>query len=260
MNRLKDKVVLFVGAGEHLGRSAPLLFAQEGAKLVIVARRLHVLEETAKMICGKGGEVTIFQGSAIDQKDIDAMIKMTVDTYGKLNVLYNNIGGGWVELDKKLHEISDEAYERIIASNLTAIYNTSKAAVIQFLKQGKGGAIVNVVASENVRRMANPLYAYTKAGMIEFSKNMANDYLDDGIRVNCLLPGLFVYEAIKDPNVAPISVPLIRRQPKTARQGEPSDLAYAGLFLASDEASFITGQALAVDGGNGVKLENLVLD
>jgi NAD(P)-dependent dehydrogenase (short-subunit alcohol dehydrogenase family) len=260
MDRLKNKVVLFVGAGEHLGRSAPLLFAQEGAQLVIVARRKHILEETAEMIRGKGGEVTIFQGSATNKKDVDDMINTVLDMYGKLDVLYNNIGGGWVELDKKLHEISDEAYNRIIESNLTAIYNTSKAAVIQFLRQGKGGAIVNIVASQNVRRMANPLYAYTKAGMIEFSKNMANDYLEDGIRVNCLLPGLFEYEAIKDPIVTPIAVPLIRRQPKTARQGEPSDLAYAGLFLASDEASFITGQSLAVDGGDGVKLVDLVLD
>jgi len=260
MDRLKNKVILFVGAGEHLGRSAPLLFAQEGAKLVIVARRLHVLKETAEMIRGKGGEVTIFQGSATNKEDVDAMIRTVLESYGELDVLYNNIGGGWVELDKKLHEISDEAYDRIIASNLSAIYNTSKAAVKQFLAQGNGGAIVNIVASENVRRMANPLYAYTKAGMIEFSKNMANDYLDDRIRVNCLLPGLFQYQAIKDPDIAPITVPLIRRQPKTERQGEPSDLAYAGLFLASDEASFITGQALTVDGGDGVKLSDLVLN
>ncbi len=260
MDRLKNKVVLFVGAGEHLGRSAPLLFAQEGAKLVIVARRKNVLEETAEMIRGKGGEVTIFQGSATNKEDVEKMITTTVNTYAKLDVLYNNIGGGWVELDKKLHEISDEAYKRIIASNLTAIYNTSKAAVIQFLKQGKGGAIVNIAASENVRRMANPLYAYTKAGMIDFAKNLANDYLEDKIRVNCLLPGLFAYEAIKDPEVSPIPTPIIRRQPKTARQGEPSDLAYAGLFLASDEASFITGQAFAVDGGDSVKLVDLVLE
>ena len=260
MDRLKNKVVLFVGAGEHLGRSAPLLFAQEGAKLVIVARRKSVLEETAEMIRGKGGEVTICQGSATNKEDIEKMIATTIRTYGKLDVLYNNIGGGWVELDKKLHEISDMAYERIIASNLTAIYNTSKAAVIQFLKQGTGGAIVNIVASENVRRMANPLYAYTKAGMIDFAKNLANDYLEDKIRVNCLLPGLFAYEAIKDPEVSPVPTPIIRRQPITARQGEPSDLAYAGLFLASDEASFITGQSFAVDGGDSVKLVDLVLE
>jgi len=260
MDRLRNKVVLFIGAGEHLGRSAPLLFAQEGAKLVIVARRKHVLEETAEMIRGKGGEVTICQGSATKKEDIERMMTTTLKAYGKLDVLYNNIGGGWVELDKKLHEITDEAYERIIASNLTAIYNTSKAAVIQFLKQGEGGAIVNIAASENVRRMANPLYAYTKAGMIDFAKNLANDYLEDGIRVNCLLPGLFVYEAIKDPMVSPIPIPLIRRQPKNTRQGEPSDLAYAGLFLASDEASFITGQAFAVDGGDSVRLVDLVLD
>ncbi len=260
MDRLKNKVVLFVGAGEHLGRSAPLLFAQEGAKLVIVARRESVLEETAAMIRAKGGEVTTCAASANEEKDIQKMMDTTLNAYGRLDVLYNNIGGGWVELDKRLHEISDEAYQRIIASNLTAIYNTSKAAVIQFLKQGQGGAIVNVVASEHVRRMANPLYAYTKAGMIEFSRNMANDYLKDGIRVNCLLPGLFQYEPVKDPWVKPIPQPLVRRQPINARQGQPADLAYAGLFLASDEASFISGQALTVDGGDDVKLTDLVLD
>lgn len=258
--RLKDKVVLFVGAGEHLGRSAPLLFAQEGAKLVIVARRENVLKETAKMIRAKGGSVEICVGSAINKDDVDRMIQTTLDAYGHLDVLYNNIGGGWVELEKKLHEISDEAYERIIASNLTAVYNTSKAAVIQFLKQGKGGCILNIVASNHVRRMANPLYAYTKAGMIEMSMNMANDYLDDGIRVNCLLPGLFDWQPIKEPNVAPIPVNLIRTQPRIARQGFPADLSYAGLFMISDEASFISGQCLAVDGGDDVKLEGLVLD
>jgi len=260
MNRLNDKVVLFVGAGEHLGRSAPLLLAQEGAKLIIVARRQNVLEETAAMIRGKGGTVTIFSGSATNHQDVEQMFALAVSTYGRLDVLYNNIGGGWVELDKKLHEISENAFQRIVDSNLTAIYNTSRAAVNQFLKQGGGGVIINVAASKNVRRMANPLYAYTKAGIIEFSKNMANDYLEDGIRVNCLLPGLFEYEPIKEPDVNPIKDSLVRHKPINARQGHPNDLAYAGLFLASDEASFITGQALAVDGGDDVKLENLVLD
>jgi NAD(P)-dependent dehydrogenase (short-subunit alcohol dehydrogenase family) len=163
-------------------------------------------------------------------------------------------------LDKKLHEISDEAFERIVSSNLTAVYNACKAAVLQFLKQGDGGCIINVAASEHVRRMANPIYAYTKAGIIEMSLNMANDYLDDRIRVNCLGPGLFAYAPIKDPVVQPNPTPLLRLQPKTARQGIPADMAYAGLFLMSDEASFITGQVLTVDGGDDVKLTDLVLD
>ena len=258
--RLQDKVILVVGAGEHLGRSAPLLFAQEGAKVVISARRESVLEETAKMIRGKGGEVAIAVGSATDRADVDKMIGIAVSHFGRLDVLYNNIGGGWVELDKKLHEISDEAYERIVSSNLTSLYNTSRAAVLQMLKQGHGGCIINIAASEKVRRMANPIYAYTKAGIIEMSRNMAKDYIDDGIRVNCLCPGLFHYEPIKDPLVKPIPINLIRQQPKTSRQGYPADLAYAGVFLASDEASFITGQCFSVDGGDDVKLIDLVLD
>jgi NAD(P)-dependent dehydrogenase (short-subunit alcohol dehydrogenase family) len=108
--------------------------------------------------------------------------------------------------------------------------------------------------------MANPIYAYTKAGMIEMTINMANDYLDDGIRVNCLLPGLFLYEPIKDPVVKPLQQNLIRSLPKTDRQGHPSDMAYAALFFASDESSFVTGQCLAVDGGDDIKLTDLVMD
>ncbi len=258
--RLKDKVILVVGAGEHLGRSAPLLFAQEGAKVVIVARREKVLEETAEMIRGKGGEVAIVVGSATDRSDVDRMIKTAVDRFGRLDVLYNNIGGGWVELDGKLHEVSDEAFDVIVNSNLVAVFNTSRAAVTQMLKQGEGGSIINVTASRTVRRMANPVYAYTKAGMIEMTLNMANDYLEDGIRVNCLCPGLFVYAPIKDPDVKPITAQLVRRQPITARQGDPADLAYAGVYFASDEASFVTGQCITVDGGDAVKLTDLVLD
>jgi NAD(P)-dependent dehydrogenase (short-subunit alcohol dehydrogenase family) len=258
--RLENKVVLVVGAGEHLGRSAPLLFAQEGAKVVIAARRQHVLEETAQMIRDKGGKVAMVVGSATNRADVDRMISTAVEEYGRLDVLYNNIGGGWVELDRKIHELSDGAFDQIVASNLTAVFNTCRAAAAQMLRQGTGGVILNVSASRVVRRMANPIYAYTKAGMIEMTRNMANDYLDDGIRVNCLCPGLFVYEPVRDPIVAPVTTPLIRRQPKTARQGDPADLAYAALYLASDEASFVTGQCLEVDGGDDIKLVGLVLD
>ncbi|HLE03796.1 MAG TPA: SDR family oxidoreductase [Anaerolineales bacterium] len=258
--RLKGKVILVVGAGEHLGRSAPLLFAQEGAKVVISARREKVLEETAEMIRAKGGQVVIVPGTATNQEDVDRMIGTAVDEYGRLDVLYNNIGGGWVELQHKLHEITQAAYDRILDSNLHAVYLTCRAAINQMLKQGGGGCIINVAASENVRRMANPIYAYTKAGMIEMTLNMANDYLDDRIRVNCLLPGLFLFKPIKDPNVVPISTPLIRWEPKTDRQGHPSDMAYAATYLASDEASFLTGVCLTVDGGDDVKLVDLIVD
>jgi NAD(P)-dependent dehydrogenase (short-subunit alcohol dehydrogenase family) len=258
--RLKDKVILVVGAGEHLGRSAPLLFAQEGARVLLVARREHVLQETVGMIERQGGTASYFCGTAANKEDVEGMIAACLERYGRLDALYNNIGGGWVELDHRLHEMSQDAYDQILASNLTAVFNTSVAAVKQFLKQGAGGAIVNVSASKVVRRMANPVYAYTKAGMIEFTRNLANDYHADGIRVNCLLPGLFVYTPVKEPVVKPLPTNLIRTQPKTARQGDPADLAYAAAFLLSDEASFITGQSFSVDGGDDVKLTDLVLD
>lgn len=260
MGRLDNKVILVVGAGEHLGRSAPLLFAQEGAKVVIAARRQRVLEETAQMIRGKGGEAAIVVGSGAERADVDRMVGTAVEKFGRLDVLYNNVGGGWVELDRKIHELSDEAFNQIVSSNLISIFNTCRAAAAQMLKQGGGGAIISIAASRTVRRMANPIYAYTKAGMIEMTLNMANDYLEDGIRVNCLCPGLFVYAPVKEAIMKPLPAALIRRQPKTARQGDPADLAYAAAYLASDEASFVTGQCFAVDGGDEVKLQELVLD
>lgn len=260
MKRLENKVILVVGAGEHMGRSAPLLFAQEGAKVVISARRESVLVKTAEMIRGQGGEVAIAPGDATNPDDVDKMIGVALGNFGRLDVLYNNIGGGWVELDKKIHEISPGAFERIIQSNLMAVYNSSRGAVIQMLKQGHGGSIINVTASKNVRRMANPVYAYTKAGMIDMALNMANDYLKDGIRVNCLCPGLFWYEPIKDPVVKPLTKNLIRKEPMTERQGHPADMAYAAVYFASDESSFVTGQCLTVDGGDDIKLTDLVLD
>jgi 3-oxoacyl-[acyl-carrier protein] reductase len=258
--RLENKVALVVGAGEHLGRSAPLLFAQEGAKVVIAARRPQVLEETARMIQDKGGKVALVVGDATRREDVDRMIATAVSEFGRLDILYNNIGGGWVEIDRKVHELSDSAFEQIVGSNLMAIFNTCRAAAAQMLKQGGGGVIINVAASRTVRRMANPIYAYAKAGMIEMSLNMAKDYLEDGIRVNCLCPGLFVYEPVREATVKPVPVPLIRRQPKTLRQGDPADLAYAAVYLASDEASFVTGQVMTVDGGDEVKLKDLVLE
>jgi NAD(P)-dependent dehydrogenase (short-subunit alcohol dehydrogenase family) len=258
--RLQDKVILVVGAGEHLGRSAPLLFAQEGAKVVITARRQPVLEETAHMIRQNGGQVEMVVGSAASRPDVKLMIDVAVDKFGHLDVLYNNIGGGWVELDKRIHELSDSAFDQIVSSNLTSVYNTCRAAVTQMLKQARGGVIINVSAARTVRRMANPIYAYTKAGLIEMTLNMAKDYLNDGIRVNCLLPGLFVYAPVKNPLVRPNPISLIRRQPVTARQGDPADMAYAAVYLASDEASFVTGQCFAVDGGDEIKLTDLVLE
>ncbi|MCL4393496.1 MAG: SDR family oxidoreductase [Chloroflexi bacterium] len=260
MGRVDNKVVLFVGAGEHLGRSAPLLLAQEGARLVISARRQRVLEETARMITEKGGQAIPIVASAANREDVARMVAAAVENYGRLDVLYNNIGGGWIELDKKIHELSDEAYSQIVSSNLVSVFNTCRAAVAQMLKQGTGGSIINVAASRTVRRMANPIYAYTKAGMIEMTRNMAKDYLQDGIRANCLCPGLFVYAAVRNPDVKPVSKQIIRHQPMSTRQGDPADLAYAGLYLASDESSFVTGQCFSVDGGDDVKLTDLVLD
>lgn len=240
--RLKDKVALVVGAGGGMGIAVPALFAREGARVVLAARRAEPLRELAEAIRARGGEdVTWATGDATTAEGAAAMVAQTLQRHGRLDILYCNVGD-YAYGDSRAHEMPPEGWDYLIAVNLSSGFFPVRAAVPAML--GGGGSIVLVSASEGVRRRANIGYAAAKAGLIELTRSLARQYRSDGIRVNCLCPGSIGGSQGEQDFVAPPA--------SLDRPAHPADVAYAALYLASDEAAWITGQVLEVDGGAGL--------
>lgn len=235
--RLANKVALIVGAGERMSRAAALLFAQEGAKVVLAARRLEVNEHTRKLIEARGGEAMAVQGDATVDSDAERFVETTLQTYGKLDILYNNVGGSF-----RLpgFDVADDMWDQLVATNLRSIFLTSKHAVPAMARNG-GGVVLNVAASAERRLALSSAYAAAKSGVIGFSQRQAREYRDANIRVHCICPGM-IRGPFDPESLAPGGGPI-------ARPGAPLDVAYAALYLGSDEAAWLTGAVLTVDGG-----------
>ncbi|MPZ14656.1 MAG: SDR family oxidoreductase [Chloroflexi bacterium] len=235
--RLDDKVALIVGAGERMSRAAALLFAQEGAKVVLAARRLEANEQTRKLIEDHGGQAVVVQGDATVDADAARFVEGAVQTYGTLDILYNNVGGSF---RLSGFEVADDMWELLVANNLRSIFLTSKHAVPAMVRNG-GGVVLNVAASAERRLALSSAYAAAKSGVVGFSQRQAREYLNQNIRVHCICPGMI--RGTFDPDaLAPSGGPI-------ARPGAPLDVAYAALYLSSDEAAWLTGAVLTVDGG-----------
>jgi NAD(P)-dependent dehydrogenase (short-subunit alcohol dehydrogenase family) len=264
-DRLKDKVALVVGAGSigpgwGNGKAAAVLFAREGAKLVCADVNLDAAEETAAIIRDEGGEAVAISGDVRRNDDVEAMIGAAVRSYGGLDVMDYNVGlahvGGVVDLPE--HE-----WDRVMDVNLKGCYLAMKHAIPAMQARG-GGAIVNISSIASVRYTGVPYATYyaSKAAMNHLTKSVAAQYAPDGIRVNCVLPGL-----MKTPMVEK-SVGLAGEYAKgdveemwkvrdaqvpMGHMGDAWDVANAALFLASDDAKYITGVELLVDGGITLK-------
>jgi NAD(P)-dependent dehydrogenase (short-subunit alcohol dehydrogenase family) len=260
--RLKNKVAIVVGAGSTPGegmgngRAAAILFAREGAKVMLVDRRLDSAEETKKMIDEESGESFAFEADITKSNDCKGMADTCVATYGKIDILHNNVGiaegGGPVEL-------SEEDWDKIINANLKGMFLACKHVLPYMEKQG--GAVVNVSSLAAVRCAPYPYVAYSssKAGVNGFTRDVAMQYAHRGIRVNCIMPGHIntpmAIEAISS-KLGIDKADLIRIRDAGVpmnHMGDAWDVAYAALFLASDEAKYITGVALTVDGGQSLK-------
>lgn len=257
--RFKDKIVLVTGAGcvgpgWGNGRAAAVLFAQEGARVFAVDRASDPMKETLARIREAGGEVTSHCCDVTNNAAVAAMVKACLDTYGRIDVLVNNVGGsaagGPVEL-------SEEAWDAQVDHNLKSVFLTCKHVLPVMEKQG-GGAIVNTASVAGIRwtGAAQVGYAACKAGVIQFSRVVAVQYAKKGIRVNCVVPGQMhtpLVEARLARQRAGGDLDLLLKQ-RVARiplgfMGDGRDTAHAVLFLASDEARFITGTEIVVDGG-----------
>jgi NAD(P)-dependent dehydrogenase (short-subunit alcohol dehydrogenase family) len=263
--RLEDKVALVVGAGSAgpgwgNGKAAAVLFAREGAKVVCADVNLEAAEETAGIISDEGGEALALRADVAAHADIDAMVRTCVESFGRVDVLDYNVGlahvGGVVELP-------EADWDRVMDINLKGCYLTMKHVIPLMVANG-GGSIVNISSIAGIRHTGVPYTTYyaSKAGMIQLSKTTAVDHARDNVRVNVVLPGLMktpmvetsagLASAYADGDIEAMWQARAAQCPM-GRMGDAWDVAYACLFLASDESRYVTGLELVVDGGITLK-------
>jgi len=253
--RLKGKVAIITGAGSGLGRTAALLFAKEGTKVVVAANKEKGGEQTVKSIKEAGGDAILARVDVTKATDLENAVKAAVDKYGKLDIMLNNAGTPGP--GKLIADITEEEWLRVISVNLTGVFLGTKYAIPEMLKGG-GGIIVNVssVAALSPRRYTGA-YATAKAAVIQLTRVTALEYARKNIRVNCILPGpidtpFFTKVAGGDPEKIAIFKEMVRNEVPLGRFAQPEEIARVALFLASDEASYITGAAFAADGGQSL--------
>jgi len=251
--RLKDKVAIVSGAGSIRpgvgnGKATAILFAREGARVVAGDRNLSAAAETVNIIQGEGGEAVAVQADAVKEADARHLVETTVSAYGKLDILFNNVGGA--RGDTGLG-VSLEDWDFTMDLSLKSVLLMCKYAVPEMINNG-GGTIIN--NSSMAAYHSHGLYAYSasKAGVIALTRCLAVGLARQNIRVNCVAPGL-----MDTPMVAPLMTAerlrTVEERVPLKRHGRAEETAYTVLFLASPEASYITGQTLPVDGGMGAR-------
>lgn len=251
--RLKDKVAIVAGAGSIRpgmgnGKATAILFAREGAKVVCADVNLEAAEETVELIKKEGGEATAVQADVTREPEAKKLVEATVSKYGKLDILFNNVGGAYGDTGLK---VTVEEWDATMNLNLKSVLLMCKYAAPEMIKSG-GGTIVN--NSSMAAYHSHGIYAYSasKAGVIALTRCLASGLAKDNIRVNCVAPGL-----MDTPLVAPIMtekrIRRVEERVPLKRHGKAEETAYTVLFLASPEASYITGQTIPIDGGLSVQ-------
>lgn len=245
LGRLRGKTAIVTGAGAGIGRAISILFAREGARVAVADIDLSTAQATAAAIAEAGGSARAMTADVRDAVSVEQMVRDTVIAYGGLDILVNNAGVG---TDGDVVELSEEQWRRILDVNLKGVFLCCKYA-IPVMKEGGGGSIVNIASiAALVGGSVSCVYPASKAGVVALSRNTALRFAKDRIRVNCVCPGhvdTALTYSLKDPGVREA---LIRRYP-LGRLGKAEEIAAAVLFLASEEASFITGTEMIVDGG-----------
>jgi NAD(P)-dependent dehydrogenase (short-subunit alcohol dehydrogenase family) len=249
MLRLKDKVAIISGAGSSRpgmgnGKATAILFAREGARVVAADKNLQAAEETVRLITDAGGEAMAIQADVTKEAEAKKVIEATIASYGRLDILFNNVGIG---LGGSGLKVTEEEWDAIMDTNLKSILFMCKYAVPEMKKIG-GGAIVNNASMAAFYGHRIYAYATSKAGVTALTRSLAVGLAKDNIRVNCVAPGF-----IATPMVQPIMNEKreqgIRERVPMRRHGKAEEIAFTVLFLASDEASYVTGQTICVDGG-----------
>jgi NAD(P)-dependent dehydrogenase (short-subunit alcohol dehydrogenase family) len=263
-SRLAGKAGIVVGAGQTPGetigngRAAAVLFAREGARVVLVDRDLASAEETAAMIRDEGGEAVTVEGDWTRADDCHAYVQACVDAWGRVDFLHNNVGIG--AGDGPPSSLEEDAFDRILKVNLKGCLLSCQAA-LPVMREQQSGSIVNISSIAAVASTPLTAYKISKLGMNALGQSLANSNAKYGIRVNTIMPGLMdtpmAIEATKDQygvSRDDVRAARDRQVPLRAKMGTAWDIAYAALFLHSDEAAFITGVALPVDGGQTARI------
>lgn len=254
--RLAGKIALITGAGRGIGQATAELFAGEGAKVALVSRTRDEVEQTAARINERGGEALPFAADISDPQAVESVVNETIARFGQIDILVNNAG---ISEASTFHETPFEEWNRVMLVNLYGAVHCAREVSRTMVHRGGGGAIVNVSSIHGQRAEAGASsYDVAKGGMDQLSRALAVELAPHGIRVNSVAPGFIetrmaelngvsehLSQWFKDIYVGRRKIPL-------ARPADPSEVATAILFLASDEASYITGQVLGVDGGLSV--------
>jgi NAD(P)-dependent dehydrogenase (short-subunit alcohol dehydrogenase family) len=259
--RLKDKVAIVVGAGQSPGegmgngRATVLRFAQEGAKVLAADNNLASAEETVAMARDAGGECAACEADAADEKTLAAMVEIARRRWGRVDILHYNVGISIAGGDAPLDRITEAAFDRIATINLRGAMMACKH-VLPLMRAQRSGVILTISSVAAWEQYPNVAYKAVKAGLIAFTQQVAIQNAEFGVRANVILPGLMDTPMAVDTRArasgksrAEVAAGRDARVPLRHKMGNAWDVANAALFLASDEANFITGVALPVDGG-----------
>ncbi|WP_245565585.1 SDR family NAD(P)-dependent oxidoreductase [Thalassobaculum salexigens] len=259
VDRMKDKVVVVAGAGSVApgwgnGKACAVLYAREGATLYLIDRDKAAVEETARLVAQEGAKVHAEAGDLTNDDTVERLLADCVDRFGRLDVMHNNVGGshpGTVE------EMDVATWDAQMDHNLKTVYLGCHHA-IPHMRKGGGGAIINVASVAGYRHIGTPIHAYAaaKAGVVQLSRAIGVSYAKEKIRCNTVVPGLMHTPLVearlagqRGNNDAQALIAKRNAQVPMGHMGDAWDIAYAALFLASDEAKYVTATEIVVDGG-----------
>jgi NAD(P)-dependent dehydrogenase (short-subunit alcohol dehydrogenase family) len=245
---LFQKVALITGGTTGIGRDTAILFAKHGAKVVVSGRREAEGKETVALAKAAGGEAIFVQSDVSKSGDVQALVKKTVDTFGRLDIAFNNAGieGKWVPLVEQ----TEENWDQVHNINLKGVWLSLKYEILQMLKQGGGGAIVNMSSVAGLIGAAGAgVYIASKHGVLGLTKTAALEYAANGIRVNAVCPAVIETAMAERAFGAPeVNKRMLALHP-LGRFGKPIEIAEAVLWMCSDKSSFMTGHEIVLDGG-----------